>query len=308
MPPIIPWNPNTPADSDPAAEGDDRIREIKQALDERLGVDVGSGTAPIIKNWPDGDLKLNSERMDPPISGALTVDTEANIPNPATTAFFYASDSKKLFVKNGAAYELYIGAGAATISSGVEADKPNPATTDFYVATDTNKLFAKNGAAYFEVTGGGGSSGAKTGKQLLIPATAFYTEHDPSSITINGEQWNMDDTQTTFPLFAPVLLPPGVTITKMELLGVVPAGNTSITANLYSTSFSTAPGQTVLATVTLLTTGSNRGLVPSGALNILIDGDTLYWLAVARDDNTVTDSVLIGVRITYDTPSAVNTL
>lgn len=106
---IDPFDPATPSDLADVSQGDDRIRELKRALSERL--------SQVIAGWPDTDpLKLKSAELDSAGGTAATIGhgTEAAKPNPATFDFYYADDVNKLFVKEGTAYnEIVAGGGGA---------------------------------------------------------------------------------------------------------------------------------------------------------------------------------------------------
>lgn len=91
-----PYDPTAPADTDFAKQGDDRIRELKRALTERL--------SQVIVGWPDTDpLKIKSSELDVDISNmaTITVGLEADKPDPAVETFFYETDTDKLYVNEG---------------------------------------------------------------------------------------------------------------------------------------------------------------------------------------------------------------
>src|SRR5512147_872652 len=102
------WNLATPADTDWASEGDDSIREMKRALDERL--------AYFVENWPDGDLKVKAAAIPSGATdGVLALGLKSELPNPPATKFYYATDTKELFVNVSNAWQL---AGTASGGSG----------------------------------------------------------------------------------------------------------------------------------------------------------------------------------------------
>ncbi len=120
-----PWDLTTPADTDWASEGDDRIRELKRALDERLST--------LIENWADGDLKLIASKLNAtPTAGAtIAYGTAVNLPNPAATDFYYATDTDDLYVKNGTVFNLIhqgssgsTGGGGAVFTAVYDGSKP----------------------------------------------------------------------------------------------------------------------------------------------------------------------------------------
>lgn len=99
------WDVTTPADTDWASEGDDSIREMKRALDERLG--------SIIDNWPDGDLAIKSSAIPADATDdVLAIGLKSEIPNPPATKFYWATDTKELFVDVESSWVLVPGNGA----------------------------------------------------------------------------------------------------------------------------------------------------------------------------------------------------
>lgn len=99
MPYATPFDPTTPTDASWAVEGDDELRKIKQAINERL---VG-----VFSNWPDGEPLTFVEGF---IEGQFTADLLTNRPNPPLKddLFFYASDTDQLFAsapKTGGGFE-----------------------------------------------------------------------------------------------------------------------------------------------------------------------------------------------------------
>jgi len=91
---VEPFDPTTPADDDLVSQGDDRIRELKRALSERL--------AQVIEGWPDTEpLKLKGASLDNPISpdtGTIKYGNIADRPNPPDTDFFWAVDENILYI------------------------------------------------------------------------------------------------------------------------------------------------------------------------------------------------------------------
>lgn len=82
------WNNATPADSDLVSAGDDRIRELKRTLDERM--------ATVFVGWPNTDPLT----VDPDAVTKLIAGTLAARPNPpsAVGLWYYATDTDQLFV------------------------------------------------------------------------------------------------------------------------------------------------------------------------------------------------------------------
>ena len=104
------WDDATPTDTDFADEGDDELRKIKRMLTERFD--------ELFVGWPNTDpLQLKSAALD---VGILSDGVEADLPNPATTAFYHATDSGKLYAKNGVTYEQ-VGSGTSGSTTNISA-------------------------------------------------------------------------------------------------------------------------------------------------------------------------------------------
>ena len=163
---INPFDETTPSDADPASQGDDRIREIKAAVNERLST--------VFSNWPDGDpLELAPGLI--PAAGAtipVTVGLFAAIPvGAADGSLFYATDTKYLYLKapfptaDDPSIWSAVGGNAAfggDNMQGLLADRPGvPGMPGLlYYAHDTGQLFfAKDDLTWSEFVGSGGGGG-----------------------------------------------------------------------------------------------------------------------------------------------------
>lgn len=101
MPYTTPFDETTPTDASWVSEGDDRLREIKRALNERLST--------IFSNWPDGDPLAFASGV---ISGQFTANTLANRPNPPTAddLLYISTDTDQIFAsgpKTGGGFDWY---------------------------------------------------------------------------------------------------------------------------------------------------------------------------------------------------------
>lgn len=91
------WESLDPTDATWAYQVDDNIRGLRDRIDERL--------AQVIVGWPNTDpLKLDTTKLEPAVeaveAGAtIARGTEAALPNPAVTDFYWATDSNKFYVK-----------------------------------------------------------------------------------------------------------------------------------------------------------------------------------------------------------------
>jgi hypothetical protein len=119
-----PLDPTTPTDLDWAYQGDDRIRELKAALIERL--------SQVIQGFPDTDpLKLKLSALD--LNAPVLVDVIAARPTPPTGKgqLFYASDTKILSVSVGTGtytWEDIAGTGSAVTQVGYTGLRKKTAT------------------------------------------------------------------------------------------------------------------------------------------------------------------------------------
>jgi hypothetical protein len=98
---VEPYDPTTPTDLSDASQGDDRIRELKRALTERL--------SQVITGWPNTDpLKLKASALEnagTTGSGAtIKFGTAAAKPNPPDTTFYWEEDTNTLWVAEGATW------------------------------------------------------------------------------------------------------------------------------------------------------------------------------------------------------------
>ena len=151
-----------------------------------------------------------------------------------------------------------------------------------------------------------GSIGAKTGKTLIIPAEAFTPTEDDDDVTW-FDQYVQSDNSGDREMKAPVILPPGVTITKIEFLWnkQTLAG---LRGELLSVDFDTGVALNTVAGP-FDETGAGVVLTDSGAMSYVIDPDLIYKIRIKPTSLVTADRVVIyGVRITYDASDATETL
>jgi hypothetical protein len=128
----MPWDdpidPDTPGDNDPLSHGDDRIRELKRALNERLST--------VIAGWPDADpLKLKFAALDD--LGDTVVSLKRGLledrPNPPDSDFYWATDTKRFFIDEGGTWQLVaagaISGGGSSVPVGFDNLKTKSAST-----------------------------------------------------------------------------------------------------------------------------------------------------------------------------------
>lgn len=149
-----------------------------------------------------------------------------------------------------------------------------------------------------------GSIGAKTGKQIIIGPHSFQAVDDDDNVSWQAQYVQLDDGPNVT-VRAPVILPIGVTITKVELLGDKNTAN-QISCVLKGAGFSAAPSAPAAKHTALTRTAAGAGIETSGTLSIAVVADELLFVEVAGDTNG--NARLYGVRLTYDAGDATETL
>lgn len=148
-------------------------------------------------------------------------------------------------------------------------------------------------------------AGKVVGKQLLIPHNDFKERiGGPKRPEIN-ELFTaiFEDTGT---MQASVVLPPGVTITKVEFL--VDRGQIDIIHwALDRLDFDLTPSKTAISLGDFSTAGVQ--IIDSGAIAHVVQNNSYYQLTLETTSSANVDSFLLyAARITYDTPSHLNTI
>lgn len=139
--------------------------------------------------------------------------------------------------------------------------------------------------------------GAAT-KTCIIHGTAFTMEtSDNGSYNDTGES----GLGTFGSYWAPLLLPPGVTITKVRWLVT---NNNAVTLSLFlrMMEFSTALTITTHNAMTTVVVGAQ--IKDSGALAVLVDATHAYYLAFDSNGGVATVHQLHAVEVTYDCPDS----
>jgi len=149
-----------------------------------------------------------------------------------------------------------------------------------------------------------GTIGSKTGKQIIIGPHAFVPVADDDNTSWEAAYVAIDD-GPNFTIRASVVLPIGVTVTKIEMLGDKNTAD-GITCVLKGAGFSAAPSAPANKHTALSRTAAGVGIEATGTLAIAVVADELLFLEVAGDVNG--NARLYGVRITYDASDATETL
>lgn len=149
-----------------------------------------------------------------------------------------------------------------------------------------------------------GSIGAKTGKQIIIGPHAFTPVADDDNTSWQAAYVQIDDGPNVT-LRAPVILPIGAVITKVELLADKNTAN-QVTGVLRGAGFSATPSAPADKHTALTRTAAGAGIETSGTLSIDVVADELLFVEVAGD--TAGNARVYGVRITYDVSNATETL
>lgn len=138
-------DPTKPADTDLASEGDDRIRETRAGIEERLQT--------AFSGYPDSDPLILDGRIQ--LEHGLLVARPAS---PLPGQVYYATDTGEIFLADDSASPQWKHANS-WVRSGVVADRPVPDHDgQLYYATDEKKLYASNGGTWDVVAGGTGTS------------------------------------------------------------------------------------------------------------------------------------------------------
>lgn len=182
---VNPFDPTTPTDADLVSEGDDRIREIKAGLIERLG--------QVIEGWPDTDpLTLKYDALSG-VPTPVTVDELADRPAAEEEGqLFYARDQNTLFVTEND--------GGLTwrrvdnpIAVDELADRPaSPARAgDLFYASDTQVLFVGNEALAWKSVPATFDVGAANARPVAgLRLGHAYLATDTGAVSVwNGVGW-----------------------------------------------------------------------------------------------------------------------
>lgn len=147
--------------------------------------------------------------------------------------------------------------------------------------------------------------GNVVGKQLVIPYSAFASNRGPfgtKEVIVNIGYLNAFTDSPI--LIAPVILPPGAKITKVEVM-IDKGDAASIAWDLYSRSFAAGearPGsQTAMVSLIHKTeAGANVLVSDSGVVAFTVDADHMYYIAVDGVGAAGNSFDLYGARVTYD--------
>jgi hypothetical protein len=165
MPYIEPFDETTPAEGSDISLGNDRIRELKRALDERLATGFGA-------SWPSTDpLNLHEAKI---VRGHEAGDDEV----PASFelgALWQDPHTGILYVGTGGGRMAITAELGGVFSSGLEAAKPNPPVNQFWYSTDIDTLYVKDGATWVAI------GGAKTFKSRYQ-----YADNWGGTFTVTG--------------------------------------------------------------------------------------------------------------------------
>lgn len=149
--------------------------------------------------------------------------------------------------------------------------------------------------------------GKVTGKVLVIPHNMFTERVSVGSLLADRSEGFTHAPKDAGVMDAPIMLPPGVTITRVETLIQIGAG-VSITWEVFDFDFriSPAPVKSTLIGPTVFSTAGFQFL-DSGVVALTIDGQHTYYISL--DVTSVSGDVNIyGTRITYNTPSSQQTI
>lgn len=147
-------------------------------------------------------------------------------------------------------------------------------------------------------------------KQLVIPFPMFNSDTNGKDTTYHlGYGQAFTDTG---PLVAPIILPPGVIMTLVELL-IDKGDAASIEMDVMARSFAAGAGrpgsQTANVSLSHVTSaGAGVVILPTAALNVTIDPAQLYYIVVEAIGPAGNSFDFYGARVTYKTPDCRNTI
>lgn len=107
-------------------------------------------------------------------------------------------------------------------------------------------------------------------------------------------------------LFAPVVIPVGCIITKIEYLVDI-HDVTVVEARFYSVAFSDAPAAATVINTLDMTVGGGPKIFPTPVLAITVDANTTYYVVISPSAGTFNNGFFLhGVRITFNRPALAN--
>lgn len=150
-------------------------------------------------------------------------------------------------------------------------------------------------------------TGKKLNKKLVIPYSAFIKNTLGKEFVF--DQYKLTAFTDTAPMFAPIILPPGVTFKKAELFNEkVNAG--SVTMRILKRSFLSGQptdDNQLIATINNALVGVViTPTVPDFAE--VISDSYLYWIEIDAAGTAGNSFNIFGVRLTYDVPTFLETL
>ena len=151
-----------------------------------------------------------------------------------------------------------------------------------------------------------GVSGKKKDKQLVIPYSAFIKNTLGKEFIF--DQYKLTAFTDTSPIYAPFILPPGVTLKRVEVMNDRHDAG-SVVIRILKRTF--AAGEAVdtnveIATVANLAAG--RVLSAPADFAEVIAAGTLYYIEIEATGTAGNSFYVMGVRLTYDSPTHQTTL
>lgn len=265
---IDPWDLTTPPELAPIDQGNDRIRELKRALDERLRTAFGD-------SWPaDDPLHLYDAKI---VRGHEQGDDEVPAIMPLGS-IWQDPQTGIVYVGTGIGRMVVTAEAAGMFSADTEANKPNPPINQFFYATDSNTLYVKEGAAWVAVNG----------KKTFTDRYGFSNKGQESA----GSSWGLASIGSE--VITNLVAPP--TVKGFSIRPIVPIGATLRYLRLNSHSIETGGADAKISVVLYKADRTTGAYDVAGYASVVNqDGDNVMKVKESADLNYVVtaDDILV---------------
>jgi len=141
-------------------------------------------------------------------------------------------------------------------------------------------------------------------KKLLIHGVAFQIESTDDG---NYGDDGLSGLGVHEPFQAPLLLPPGVTITRIRWLVSLSGAAQTVTGTIKSMAFGAGHAAATLDTRNTSVNGADQ-ILDSGAISLALDDTHCYFLVIDSGGGLTAVFTIHGVEITYTNPDCRNTI
>lgn len=274
----------SPGGAEDISLGDDTIRKLARALDQRLG--------SFFSNWPDGDpirAVNNGDGATVQTKGRVVYTDDVDGEDPAALGhqtLWFNPRTGKLFIGLSDNTPKAVSADLTVIDYGLEADLPNPAETAFYYATDTGELFFNNEGTFESIS----ATATKKYRLYAKDQGPFYADGG----NLNG-----------FPEIYCVVGATGPTDNKLFFLPSLPRPSKITKFRMYTVSGQTTGDNGIVNADLKVGTRAEAidGFFATAVLANLINqsGDNTWKMTESPDlDRTLVDDDVIFVEVTLE--------